>query len=192
MLHPQIKWEKRLVNDNGSVCKCTVDGTDFRIQESRPYGKTWRSHKYKKYGVRYEVAVAIQTGWIVWVNGPFKAGEWHDIEIFRSGLKSLLKDGERVEADKGYVGEPRFIDVPNDMVGESKEQKKAKALARSRHETCNKRFKQFNCLSQTFRHEVGLHADCFFAIATITQLAIENGYPLFQVEYTTREYPFNS
>jgi len=144
--------------------------------------------------VKYEVGIAIQTGWIVWINGPFKAGSWHDIEVFRAGLKPKLQNenkGERVEADSGYIGEPRFIDVPIDMVGRDRAQKRRKDLVRSRHETCNKRFKQFKCLKETFRHPIEKHADVFYAIAVITQLAIENGYPLFQVDYRTREYPFS-
>jgi hypothetical protein len=46
----------------------------------------------------------IQTGDIVWGNGPFKTGNWHDIMVCRINLKGLLYPGEMVEVDKGYRG----------------------------------------------------------------------------------------
>jgi hypothetical protein len=60
-----------------------------------------------------------------------------------------------------------------------------KAKARSRQETVNKRFKQWGCLSRVFRHhDLRKHSSLFRAVAVITQMAIENGEPLFSVEYT--------
>ena len=51
-----------------------------------------------------------KTGDIVWLMGPFAAGDWNDVTIFRFALKDLLDDNERVEADDGYVGEcPRKV-----------------------------------------------------------------------------------
>ena len=133
----QIKWKNHLLKDNGSICKVTVDGTDFQVQRFLPYDKDWNSHKFaKKQGVQYEVAISIQAG--------------NDISIFRSGLKSMLKNGERVEADKGYIGEPYYVDLPDKMSGRDSGQHKRKYTVRSRHETCNKRFKQFNCLKNFF------------------------------------------
>ena len=167
-----------------------MDGTDFRIQQVLPFSTTWNSHKFKGPGVRYEVGIAIQTGWIVWTAGPYRA-HVPDTEIFRSELKAqLLKtSGERVEADADYGGEHGLVDLPDDMIGSSRTQKKAKSIVRSRHETCNKRFKQFNCLKQVLRHELFRHKYCFEAVVVLTQLMIQNGYPLFEVKYKTRLYP---
>ena len=78
------------------MCKVTVDGTDFRILEPSPFSKKWYSHKFRGPGLRYEVAVGIQSGHIVWTNGPFPAGV-PDIVIFRYSLKNKLVEGERVE-----------------------------------------------------------------------------------------------
>ena len=101
-------WENRLISDNGSICKVSVDGTDFKIYEPKPFSKKWFSHKFKGAGLCYEVAVAIQTGHIVWTNGPFPAGV-PDINIFRQDLKKELMNGEQVEADKGIeVSPPRL------------------------------------------------------------------------------------
>ena len=183
----QIKWENRLLQDNGSVCKVSVDGTDFQIPTTEPYDKSWFSHKFRKPGVRYEVGIGIQTGYIVWIHGPFKAG-YTDIQIFRSKIKvKLLKAGERAEADDGYAGEPAACDLPKEMLCGSPAQRKRKAVVRSRHETCNKRFKQFQILKQVFRNDIGRHKDVFTAIAVITQISFTNGNPLFQVDYKTKK-----
>ena len=56
-------------------------------------------------------------------------------------------------------------------------------MARARHETVNRRFKQFGCLSNTYRHKLQKHGAMFHAIANITQLAIMDNEPLFQVGY---------
>ena len=83
----------------------TVDGTDFRIQQPHPFNKKWYSHKFKGPGLRYEVAVCIQTGDVVWINGPFPCGKWPDLKIFQLRLKHMLGPEEKVEADDGYRGE---------------------------------------------------------------------------------------
>lgn len=66
-------------------------------------------------------------------------------------------------------------------------QRKAKGLARGRHETLNRRFKQWQILSQRYRHDLNLHGKIFRAIAAITQIDIRAGNPPFQVEYRTLE-----
>ena len=79
------------MNDNGSRCKITVDGTDFRIREPHPFNKErWFSKKFKGPGVRYEVGICIQTGWIVWLNGPFPCGEFPDLKIAKMELVHMF------------------------------------------------------------------------------------------------------
>jgi hypothetical protein len=136
--------------------------------------KGWYSHKFKGPGLRYEVGVCIQTGDLVWINGPFPCGAWPDIKIFRQDLIGCLTGGEKVEADKGYRGEAHYIKTPRNDVD---------TIVRSRHETVNKRFKQWGCLNKLFRHQPSKHQSVFGAVAVLTQLAIENGEPLFGVFY---------
>lgn len=64
------------------------------------------------------------------------------------------------------------------------ETQKMQQIARCRQETANKRFKQWGCLTQTFRHDIRKHAEVFRAVAVITQLSIQHGEPLFQVRYS--------
>ena len=75
---------------------------DFLIHEPIPFDRKWYSHKFGKAGLRYEVGVSIQTGYIVWLNGPFKCGPWPDIKIARSNLIYQLDMNEMVVADHGY------------------------------------------------------------------------------------------
>ena len=154
---------------------------DFRINEPTPFNKKWFSHKFKGPGLCYEVAVCIQTGDIVWIHGPFPCGRYPDMRIFRSRLIHLLAPREKVEADKGYRGEPEKVRTPEAFV--SRSDKKAKKKARAQHETVNKCFKQWGCLKQTFHHDLDKHNLVFAAVAVCTQLSLENGEPLFQVSY---------
>jgi hypothetical protein len=175
-----------LQNNVGNVCLVSVDGTDFRIYEWKPFWKGWFSHKFRGPGLRYEVGLCIRTGWIVWIHGPFPCGKWADLTIFRKALKVMLPPGEKVHADLGYIGEPNHIVVPiqvdaNDMAG--KEAQHIAASVRARHETVNKRFKQFEILKRVFRHDVQHHQPVFGACAVITQMAIERGEPLYPLDY---------
>ena len=90
------------MGSNGSLCLVTVDGTDFPIQEPKPFSPIWYSHKFKGAGLRYEVAVSIQTGWIVWLNGPYPAGQFNDHQIADDNLHLSLDPGERYLGDRIY------------------------------------------------------------------------------------------
>lgn len=176
----QIKWSNRFRGNSTKTCKVTVDGTDFRIQEPKPFNSKWYSHKFKAAGLRYEVAVCIKTGDIVWIYGPFPCGRYPDIVIYRRRLKFMLNDREKVEADAGYRGEAN-VRTPNDYV--SRSDFRAKNKARARHETVNGRLKIFKALSTTYRHSLSKHRYVFNAIAVCTQISFENGEPPFKVTY---------
>jgi len=110
------------------VCKVAVDGTDFRIFNWKPFWTGWFSHKFEGPGLRYDVAVSIKGGKVVWINGPFPAGKWPDISIFREALIHMLDVGEKAIADKGYRGEDEHIVIPEGSSGRG---------VRARHETVN-------------------------------------------------------
>lgn len=170
------------MSDDGSDCLVSVDCTDFPIREPTFFSTQWFSHKFNGPGLRYEVALCIKTGFIVWVNGPFECGLWSDIKIFRNSLKTFLDHGERVEADDGYIGdEPEFCKTPGGFSSRSDKQNQFRMRLRSRHETVNARLKNFGILQQTYRHDVIAHASVFRACAVLVQLSIESGEPLFQV-----------
>lgn len=161
----------------------TVDGTDFRINNPKVFDKKWYNHKFNHAALRYEVAVSLQKGNIVWIHGPFPAGAWPDINIFRHCLLSHLSENERVVADKGYVGEsPKYVKCPGGAYC-TEEAALMQNNARLRHETMNKRLKQWGCLFQQYRHARNKHGDIFRAVVVITQLCL-NVDPLYDVDYS--------
>ncbi len=88
----------------------------MRILQQGPAipGNPFSLFKFKgKYGLRYEIGVDILAGNIVWINRPYAAGKYPDIEIFCIGLALFLNKFERVEADNGYIGEaPQKVKCP--------------------------------------------------------------------------------
>ncbi len=68
-------------------------------------------------------------------------------KIFRLGMESALHAKEKVVADKGYKDESCV--TPLHVSGEQRE---ICATIRARHETCNRRLKQFRVLGDRFRH----------------------------------------
>eukprot|EP00171_Calliarthron_tuberculosum_P023605 IDg23605t1 len=155
----------------------SVDGTDFRVHEPTPFSGKWYSHKFHSAGLRYEVGIALHTGHIVWTNGPFPCGAWSDLRIFRYSMKHALQSGETVIADGTYK-DPQCV-----LPQQSTTLSALHSIARARHETCNRRFKQFGALGQRFRHNLRKHGICFRSVVNLTQLMIENGYPLFALVF---------
>jgi len=170
--------------DNGSFCKLTVDDTDCPIQEPSPFSPKWYSHKFKSAGLRYEVAVSLQKGDICWVNGPFPCGSHPDIKIARLGLVQELRLNEMCIADSGYRGDECF----KTPTGFNTNSQRMQSVARSRHETVNSRFKKFKILSDKYRGKLDKHNYVFMAIAVLTQVEIDSGNKLFQIDYNDTEF----
>jgi hypothetical protein len=182
---PQIDFDRRLEGDMGNDCLITVDGTDFQIpQKGLPKkGNVFASHKFAgKLALRYELGVSILGGDLVWIQGPYPAGKYTDIEIFNKVLRHYLEPGERVEADDGYRGHPDKIKCPKNDANPAANLA-MQGRVRARHETLNGRLKNWGILKQVLRHQISLHGDVFWACAVLTQLAIDNGEPLFGVDY---------
>lgn len=115
-----------------------MEGTDCKIVEPTPFDPSWFSHKFRSAGVRYEIAVSVFTGYIVWVHGPYPCGSHIDLKIFELKLKTMLGPGERVIADKGYK-DSRCDSYPSDSYFPDR----LFATCRARHENANRRIKQF-------------------------------------------------
>lgn len=176
-----ISFENRKKEDSGNDCLLSVDGTDVRI--ALHTCKKFYSHKTKKSALRYEVGLCIKTGDICWINGGYPPGVWNDDMVFKDALVHELEKGERVEADGGYRGSaPTYAKCPGTVWTEA-EKKEMQQRARSRQETVNLRLKNWKILAVPYRHDVYQHQNVFFAVAVLTQLAIENGEQLFEVDY---------
>ena len=169
------------MHDSKEICLVTVDGTDFRINEPSPFSSKWCSQKFNGPALRYELCIAIKSGYIVAYHGPFPAGKYPDITIFRRKTKTALGTVEKAMADKGYRGDLKGF-TPYDAT--NKKHKKEMALARSRHETINGRLKAWGALGQRFRHKLDKHHLIFRSIIVIEQIKIENGRPTFMVSYS--------
>jgi hypothetical protein len=143
--------------------------------EPSEFSPKWYSHKFHGPGLRYELGLCIRTGEIVWAHGGLPCGEWSDLRLARDAIIHVLDPGERIIADRGYRDQT-FFDIPN---GNEDDEQKRKILAR--HETVNRRIKQFCCMSQRFRHSLRLHPRFFHAVTNLTELMIENGEPLYCV-----------
>ena len=101
------------------------------------------------------------------------------MRVFRAGLKDRLDEGEKVQADKGYIGEDGCF-VPQ---RQTEEERELSRKVHAHHETVNHRMKRFTALRATFRHELTKHPYVFRVAATLVQLAIERGEILYQVDY---------
>jgi len=161
----------------------SVDGTHCRIFEPKHPTKSknpqYYSHKFRQAGVNYEIGLSLFTNHVLWVNGPYPAGQ-NDMKIFREqGLMEVLPVGALITGDRGYRGLPDVISTPNPH--DSEELREFKRRARARHESLNQRLKRFWCLQNCFRHGVHNHEAIFVAIGVIVQFQIENGSPLYDV-----------
>jgi len=166
----------------------TIDGVDFKIDEPLPFDDCWFSYKYNHAGLRYEMGVCIQTGWIVWLNGPFPPGEYSDLAITRMGLNQALERDEKYLADSGYREPDGWAESPN---GLNNEDQKMKQKARVRHECINGWFKNFGVLKQCFTmHHRSKHGMVTRAIANVLQMKIKSDDPPFQVVYDDNTYVF--
>jgi hypothetical protein len=163
----------------------TVDGTDFRVPQkvTTTKGNAFASHKYAgKFTLRYELGMSILRGELVWIQGPYPMGEYTDIKIFNKVLHHFLDLEEQVKADEGYVGHPDKIKCPQNVCNPA-EKWVMHGRVRARHETLNRRLKNWGILSQVYCHTIMQHSNVFQACAVVTQLTIKNGEPLFKVEY---------
>jgi len=165
-----------------------VDGTDCPIQEpEHPINPRWHSHKLNASGVRYELGVCIQTGLIVWVNGPYPAGPWVDIRIFRHRMVGALATGEWVVGDEGYRDGLQFV-LNKRGGGFPGWWKSMAAKVCSKHEWVNSQIKKFRIMRVPFRNEIGTHGDSFMAIASVVQiqLMLSEPYQEYVVHYDDR------
>lgn len=171
----QVSFEERFVDAQpGQICFTSLDGVDFKVFEPQPFNKDFFSHKIKSAALRYEIGISLRTGHIVWKFGGYPAGLYPDLKLARELYVHEIIQGELTFADRGY-GDSRYFVSPNhtNAVGHK--------FIMSRHETVNKRLRQFRVLYNTFRHDIDKHPKCFHAVVNIVALVIKNEEPLFSI-----------
>jgi len=169
----------------GDIWVISVDGTHVWMNEPKHHewsmDSAYFSHKHGKAGATYELGISLSENRLVWINGPFPAGQ-SDLKVFKkpNGLKKLLgRIGKRCIADGGYPGYPEIISTPNSL--DSKEVAKFKSRALKRHETFNGLLKRYECLGGIrFRHGIAKFKTMFEAVCVICQYQIEKD-PLYDI-----------
>ena len=157
----------------------TVDCTDCDIEEIQPFKAVYWSHKSNHAAFKYEVAVSIRGGDIVWVSGPWPAAV-SDKKIFALHLAEHLGDNEFAEVDNGYSKTDKAM-IPG--AGESFLHKKLKSQARGRQENFNGWLKVFCILKNKFRKsDPTKHYIAFNAVAILVQLGQENGERMYELQ----------
>ena len=145
-----------------------MDGTDFEMVEYQPFNPGRMSHKLHRPGLRYEVAISIAKCYIVHINGPFLC----------SYLHSLLGPQEYYLADAGYRSGSGPA-ITRNALPPDRRQMYVELMAR--HETVNRRFKEFRILGSKFRHEEDKHGEVFRCIAVLVQIDIVSGHNTFNI-----------
>jgi len=147
-----------------------VNGTDFGACKQKPFCPGWWPFKLNRAAVRYEIAISIPTGWIVWINGPFPARLYSNWIAIECGLLDNLRPGEKVIVDSGYHGHNDIFVRPR---GVHNNYKKMKSDSRAHHKAINCMFKEWNILQNCFRYSIQKHGIVFGAIANIIWMCIE-------------------
>ena len=183
----QVKLEDRYNNDWQFMATLYVDCIDFMIEEPDARDKWWYSHKSNGPGLRYELATSIQTGLISWASGPWRAGLWHEKEIFKNGLYLELDEGEPVHTDRGYSGtvdeDGGVVFITPNTQGLEGDARRAHGQLHGRHEGVNGKLKRFSVLENRFRHDLDRHGECFFAVVALVQLEMMVETTPYHVEY---------
>lgn len=180
----QIRW----IFDDPSLEEkliISVDGVHFRTWEPRTQPSSgWCSHKHRGAGLAYEIALALHHNQVVWVNGPFPAGQ-NDKKIYQKPgglMEKMVAHGGKGFADNGYKGMDR-LSTRNPF--HTDEVKEALERAKSRQETINARLKAFGILNQAFRgtgtKRMEKHKAVFEACVVIVQFELDNGSSLFKI-----------
>ena len=102
----------------------------------------------------------------------------NDLQLARCGIDDVLPIGERVIGDKIYTDD-RFIHIPKE--GEHEFHRTIRILL-ARHETVNKRIKDYKCMRELWRHGWEKHIIAFNAITNLVELKLNNGNPLFDID----------
>lgn len=144
------------------------------------------SFKHKQAGYLYEIGIAIHEQKCVWANGPLPAGVTNDKGHFDRKLKAKIPPGKRAVGDSGYAGNPDKITIKRPEDSPAVRKFKRRSLAR--HENFNEQLKEFDCLSNTFRHHGDSkhdgdekHKMAFMAVLVICQTQLELEMPLIDV-----------
>lgn len=103
------------------------------------------------------------------MHGPFPAGEWTDARIVRDALTGFLCSDENYVADAGYRG----CDGAITPTGYNTNRDRQCSVFRARHETINRKLKEFGCIAQRSRHTPDQHGVMFQAVVNLVNMKLK-------------------
>ncbi|KAJ3076642.1 hypothetical protein HDU98_001652 [Podochytrium sp. JEL0797] len=178
----EIDFEDRWINWDCPAPSAYVDGVDIAVCEAHPFNTDLFSHKFHRAGIRFQVATALGTSRIVHISGGLPCGANPDLLMVRRTLLKDLEDGELVAADQGYRGDARIlVKLGGNSPGVREHNHNLNQMG-ARHETVNKRLKDFRVLSSgLYRVDRQSLTQIFVAVAQITNVKLRR-QPLFSLE----------
>jgi len=181
----KIVWGPELDNPNSPSYSVWVDAADMPTWELKhptlPKDPGYFTHKHHRCGVKYQIAVAVNSPNIVHISGPHRGGVGDKTILELSGVLENLKEGKLAVCDKGYI-DKKYADKlswPNPH--DAPDLNEYKSRIRMRGETVNGRMKFFKILRECFRHDLEHHRDVYTAVAVMVQYQMDNGAPIFAV-----------
>jgi DDE superfamily endonuclease len=181
-----LTWPDEWLHNNGDIPKfLLVDGVHCIVREPSPAelskNPAYFSHKHHHAGVDYEIGLSVFKNQVVWVNGPFPAGE-NDISIFKNrGLREMVPEGSWAIAYNGYHGLLTNSKIRTSSSLDAEAVRRLKSGAKARHESFNGKLKNFAVVLDRWCHKINKHAIAFKAVCVICQYQMENGSPLWGV-----------
>jgi hypothetical protein len=87
---------------------CSIDVTVCPIERPKKHQEQYYSAKHKCHALKYEIAVHLKTGLVIWVSGAYP-GSMHDLTIAKTKFINILQNNEIALADKAYIGDFHFL-----------------------------------------------------------------------------------
>lgn len=183
-----IKWDERFDDPDSETFILTMDGVDFKTWEKKHPSLSMDtkmcSHKFNSCAYRYMIAVSVYQSKIVGIYGPYPGGK-SEIDIFREHIKTQVKQGKLVLADKGNKAKEcnssdmAILALPNPV--DNRDFAKFKCRSMARHETINGRIKHYKSMANTWTHGMEKHGIAARAVAVTVQYKMDHGSELFPV-----------
>ena len=104
----QIRWKITFtsgyaLDDGHSFLWVSAD--DVRICRPQNFDRKWCSLKFRAAALRYKVGISVSSGEIVWVIGPFPAGQYKYQAILNRKMQHDLLNNEKFSLMEGNQGQ---------------------------------------------------------------------------------------
>eukprot|EP00536_Pseudo-nitzschia_multiseries_P013756 jgi/Psemu1/36277/gm1.36277_g len=164
-----------IYEDLATPYECLQDPCNPPREQRKSLGQMIWDHKFNKAGVNYKLDIALASNTLIWMNGPFKAGQ-NDVTIFvENGLEQCLRYlcCKKCIGDGDYRGDNDAASTPNAHDGYGVKRFKTRAL--KCHEGFNNGMtKVFRILHDRFRHSVKKSPRAFEAVHPLYNVLVDD------------------